>query len=116
MRVNPYLVKLTTIEFGVNIIIPWTPDYIVRKLKFHSHRWFTSMTIIGKNAIYDQWKIKVYSKLDQWSRLVSDNVLRFENHYGNDEKITRVTRCGAMNLIDLFNATNIDAFRSDLIN
>lgn len=112
--INPYDTHLTTIEYGVNVITPWRPEKLIERICFQGNKWYTDMKTLGKNAVYNEWRVKAYSKIKQWPFLVEDNVFRFENHYRNSAKIFGVTGLHTFTLIDLFNTTALEAFRDDL--
>lgn len=76
--INPDITRLYSVEFGVNIRLPYDPRRVLNAIRMYKGFKFVPMGRIGLNYTADSYKIKIYDKGRQCGVPGFDNVLRIE--------------------------------------
>ncbi len=102
--INPNTTVVHNLEFGVNLLVPFNPDYFIDSLIAHKTNLFNTMLapFYGKTSEHEnaQYWIKCYNKGQQFGL---KNILRFELRFTKMEKIGK-----KVYLADLLNPAIIE--------
>lgn len=76
--INPDITRLYSVEFGVNIKLPYDPRWVLNAIRMYKGKTFTPMDKIG--FVYESklYNLKIYDKGRQCGIPGFDNVLRIE--------------------------------------
>lgn len=112
-KLDPSSVFLNSIEFGVNIEVPFNPDNFINHLVTHNYTQFNTEKTASKNyasVAYSQFILKIYNKGLQFGQ--DKNILRFEVKIVRMEKIKGY---GIRTLNDLLVPDKLMAIKSMLL-
>lgn len=76
--INPDITKLYSVEFGVNLKLPYDPQRILKAIRMYKGYTFTPIGKTGLIYEADSYKLKIYDKGRQCGVSGFDNVLRIE--------------------------------------
>ncbi|SDE48247.1 hypothetical protein [Riemerella columbipharyngis] len=131
----PQRLKLTNLEFGVNIVLPFNPQKVLNNLLFYRDKEFTKSITAGnfREVEQTQYFIKVYDKWLQYnesplinakkgqnnndieviiSNTIKPNTLRFEVKY---KRMQRLNDMGVVYLSDLIKDNTTEILKRKLL-
>lgn len=76
--INSDITRLYSVEFGVNLKLPYDPQRILKAIRMYKGYSFTPIGKIGLIYEADSYKLKIYDKGKQCGVLGFDSILRIE--------------------------------------
>lgn len=76
--IRPNITQLFSVEFGVNIQLPYSPQRIIKATRMYRNYPFTSLGSVGVEYKADAFRFKIYDKGKQCGLHEIKNVLRIE--------------------------------------
>lgn len=111
--INPMEVALSTMEFGVNIELPFETRLFMDSLLTHKYKEFSGERdahIDSKEVMNQQYKVKTYDKGLQYN--LPRNLLRFEVKV---RKMCFLKKCGIHTLWDLTDRDKLNSLKKKLL-
>ena len=111
LRLDISSAKLTSLEIGLNIVVPVSPEQILDGLLMHKGVQFTSLGGFPfREANHSQYRVKCYDKGSQYRD--DKNKLRLEIHY---KKMEVPNGLGCVFISDLMAKATINRFKRVLV-
>ncbi|MFX1627028.1 hypothetical protein JZ969_09115 [Riemerella anatipestifer] len=123
LGLTPQHLKLTNLEFGVNVTLPFDPQKVLNNLLFYQDKEFTKSITAGnfREVEKTQYFVKIYDKYRQYNgddievtivKNIQPNTFRFEMKYRKMEKLNDI---GITYLTDLLDTEKVEQLKYRLL-
>lgn len=82
--INTAIARVYTLEFGVNLRLPYSPKRVLKALKSYKTKQFEPLGDIGLQCKTNLFTLKIYDKSKQLEQFRHDNILRIEMRVKGD--------------------------------
>ncbi|MCW0493303.1 hypothetical protein [Riemerella anatipestifer] len=123
LGLTPQHLKLTNLEFGVNVTLPFDPQKVLNNLLFYQDKEFTKSITAGnfREVEKTQYFVKIYDKYRQYNgddievtivKNIQPNTFRFEMKYRKMQKLNDI---GITYLTDLLDTEKMEQLKYRLL-
>ncbi|MSN85658.1 hypothetical protein [Riemerella anatipestifer] len=123
LGLTPQHLKLTNLEFGVNVTLPFDPQKVLNNLLFYQDKEFTKSITAGnfREVEKTQYFVKIYDKYRQYNdddievtivKNIQPNTFRFEMKYRKMQKLNDI---GITYLTDLLDTEKVEQLKYRLL-
>lgn len=122
LGMHPKRLKLTNLEFGVNVALPFDPNKVLNNLLFYQDKEFTKSINAGnfREVEKTQYFVKMYDKYRQYNddlevtiiKNIQPNTFRFEVKYRKMQKLNDI---GIVYLTDLLDTDKMEQLQYRLL-